>query len=590
MLTIDSPGLPASAGLYRFAGVEIDALRMQLRVDGRPVACPRKAFELLVLLCRAPRTVLPRAWLIDTLWPGGQVISDDALTQTIFRARAALGPYAASIATVRGVGLRLDAAVSIPAAPEQDSAVAVPAPLVRDESPSSRQVFRWALFSLAVLLAGLAVVFWPWSGAPVILDRGYGLYSDAIIGEQPETATLVREAFESEAIGERARGINLLEAVHRNDARTPIPALFLALWSNGSGHAEIARGWLEQARARIANRTDLYLNLLLDYITAEVEGTPRDIIHAAGAVLDLRPDAWRMRHARAHLMEYIGMREAALREISQIHVDGLVNRKLALVIADRASMGDVEGAQAILDRIPGSTEPTTHAFLNGRVAWSRGDFTAAHAQFLRAAESSHALARLDIFRQALFYAGAIETMWGRDDQALLTLERARAAAMGQSRIDEIDLCLFIAQLHLLAGRRAQAFAELDRALELTPEAVTGGVAFHAQLAALRMRPDAQWPRPGILPPDLEALWRAAEAVARRDRDLAQERLSEAQNLGIHDSRFADEARWLELALGLPVSAENVIDPPYPPLSRVVLRREIRQELAARGAETGPQRP
>jgi hypothetical protein len=67
-------------------------------------------------------------------------------------------------------------------------------------------------------------------------------------------------------------------------------------------------------------------------------------------------------------------------------------------------------------------------------------------------------------------------------------------------------------------------------------------------------------------------------------------LAEALNLGILDSRMADEARWLQLQLGLPLSAEAVIDPPYPPLSRIALRRQIRQSLAANDASPGPLRP
>jgi len=55
-------------------------------------------------------------------------------------------------------------------------------------------------------------------------------------------------------------------------------------------------------------------------------------------------------------------------------------------------------------------------------------------------------------------------------------------------------------------------------------------------------------------------------------------------------RLADEARWLELQLGLTVSEANPIDPSLPPISRVVLRRAIRRSLESRGIDPGPLRP
>ena len=590
MLSIGSPESSANPRAYRFAGVELDVERLQLRIDGHPAACPRKAFELLLLLCRAPETVLPRQQILDALWPGGQVISDEALTQAIFRARTALGPYAGLIATVRGVGLRLDAAVTannhaVPRASRPEPAIAAAEP-GRSRARAMQSV------RLAFVVALVAVVAWFAFRAPQpeLLNVGYGLTRDDILSEQPETAAMLVEAFESEANGERARGATLLEAVHRHDERTPIPALFLALWSDGTFSVEEAQAWLERARARVGENKALYPNLLLDYVAAEVEGDSDRIIHTAGALLDLRPKAWRMQHARAHLFEYSGMREAALREISQIRVDRLDDRKLALTIADRASMGDIEGAQAVLDSISPASNPATHAFLSGRVAWSRGDFDAAHAHFMVAVDRSHDQARMDIHRRCLIYAGAIEAMWGQDDQALSTLERARNVAGNRSQIDEADVAMLMAQLHFQAGRLPEAFAELDRALALAPGLVTDGIGTLTHMLAMRIRPETPLTRPDDMAPEAEALWRSANAVVQGERDVARQALAEALNLGILDSRMADEARWLQLKLGLPLSAEAVIDPPYPPLSRIALRREIRQTLAANGANPAPLRP
>jgi DNA-binding winged helix-turn-helix (wHTH) protein/tetratricopeptide (TPR) repeat protein len=590
MLSIGPPESANNPRVYRFAGVELDVERLQLRIDGQATACPRKAFELLLLLCRAPETVLPRQQIQDALWPGGQVVSDEALTQAIFRARSALGPYGGLIATVRSVGLRLDAAVTTvsPVAPRASRPE--PATVAAEPGRSGARALLAVQLALVVLL--LAVVAWFAFRAPQpeLLDAGYGLTRDDILSGQPETAAMLVEVFESEANGERARGAALLEAVHRSDERTPIPALFLALWSDGTATVEAAQAWLDQARARIADNKALYPNLLLDYVAAEVAGDTARIIHTAGALLDLRPGAWRMHHARAHLLEYSGMREAALREISQIRVDRLDDRKLAQTIADRASMGDIAGAQAALDSLSPASDPATHAFLSGRVAWSRGDFDAAHGHFMAAVDRSYDQARMDIHRRCLIYAGAIEAMWGQDDQALSTLERARNVAGNRSQIDEADVAMLMAQLHFQAGRLPEAFAELDRALALAPGLATDGIEILSHMLALRIRPEIPMTRPDDMPPEAEALWRSANAVVHGERDVARQALAEALNLGILDSRMADEARWLQLQLGLPLSAEAVIDPPYPPLSRIALRRQIRQSLAANDASPGPLRP
>lgn len=98
---------------YRFAGVVLDLHRGCLRVDGTEVAAAPLLLQLLQCLCESEGRLLPRQLLFDTLWPGGQVVSDAALSQLIWRLRAALGPYAECIATVRGSGVRLDAPVAV---------------------------------------------------------------------------------------------------------------------------------------------------------------------------------------------------------------------------------------------------------------------------------------------------------------------------------------------------------------------------------------------------------------------------------------------------------------------------------------------
>jgi len=590
MLTIGPSESSTHPRVYRFAGVELDVERLQLRIDGQASVCPRKAFELLLLLCRAPEIVLPRQQILDALWPGGQVISDEALTQAIFRARNALGPYGVLIATVRGVGLRLDAVVTTQS--QRDSTTATPEPAMATTEPVSVTARAGYPTGLAVLALVLVVAAWFAFRAPQpeVLDVGYGLTRADILSKEPETAAMLVEAFESEANGERARGATLLEALHRSDEATPMPALFLALWAGGVGAIESEQSWLDQARARIGDNKALYPNLLLDYVAAEASGNTEQIIDSAGALLDLRPEAWRMHHARAHLYEYSGRREAALQEIRQIHVDRLDDRRLAQTIADRASMGDIEGAQTILDRLSSANDPATHSYLNGRVAWSRGDFDTSHAHFTAAAEHGYDQARMDIHRRSLMYAGVIEAMRGQDEQALETLDRARNVAGDRSQIEEADLAMLMSQLHFQAGRLRLAYAELDRALAAADGLAVDGTGMHSQFLAMRLRPEIPLTPADSMPTEAGALWRSAHAFAHGDTDVARRALAEALNLGVLDTRLADEARWLQLKLGLPLSEESVIDPPHPPLSRIALRREIRQTMAATETSVGPLRP
>ena len=85
--------------------------------------------------------------LTQALWPGGQIISDEALTPVIFRARSALGPYVAHLRTVRGVGVRLDIAVTHlpvaePALGKQASAQRSEAESMDRVAPGPRRVIR----------------------------------------------------------------------------------------------------------------------------------------------------------------------------------------------------------------------------------------------------------------------------------------------------------------------------------------------------------------------------------------------------------------------------------------------------------------
>lgn len=588
-----------------------------MRVDGQARECSRKAFELLLLLVRNAERVLPRDAVMDVLWPGGQIVSDEALTQLVFRTRAVLGPYGPLLKTLRGIGLRLDAEVSlladttsptpadeaIKASPAESAAPAsATAPLSSEpameafgEPPARveavptvtvRGARRWAnAATVAVLLLALAVASWSWrdsAGSAQILDEGYGInVADAHV-THADSLALITEALHNEARGERKRGALTLEKVHAADPTTPVPALMLALWTNGDGNSDAGNRWLAQARERIGATPDLYCDFMLDYVSAELSGSAQQIIDSAGAVLNVRPHAWRMHSARAHLMEAIGMRTAALQEIQQVAVPRLGHRRRDMAIADRASMGDAEGAAALLDRLDAADDPPMYNFLRGRIAWSRGDFAAAESEFSQSAATALDAARIDLRMRSLLFAGAIQAMRGDDAAALATIEAARTVYAGRSVLFDIDLSLLLAQLHAAAGHDDAMNRELDRALATPPTAADDLLPLTAMYTALRLRPTRPQPRPAELSPAAASLWDAFEAWQQQRPEALTAALAAANQHGIGNTRWADEARWLQLRAGLRPDPPVTLDPPHPPISRVVIRRLIRAELARQG--------
>ncbi|HVH35793.1 MAG TPA: winged helix-turn-helix domain-containing protein, partial [Tahibacter sp.] len=494
---------------YRFADVVIEPEGRRIFVGARERAASRRAFDLLLALCEAPGRVLSRDELSDRLWPGGQIVSDEALTQAIFRARAVLGAQGERIVTLRGVGIRFDAEVQretpataaspspgLSVAPEAVEArapaasdvaaasvadradasaetdplgsepdlsspvaaaasvvvdapsvvspatatappvavapsvvtspaaaaasvvvsagvaetspaavspvVAIPAPVASPSMPAARKRSVVAFAALAALVLIAAVfAFWRWSlSGSQWVDQGYGIRAADVHAAQRDSVRLLGEAIRHDNRGDRARARALLETLNDSDAQTPWPPLLLAVWSVGAGNAADAERWLTRATERAQPLRDPYVNAVLRYVQAERDGSSADIIRYAGAVLDLRNEAWRMHLARAHLKHYQGLREAALEEIRQIGSFELGNRKLESALADRASFGDVAGAQAVLDGLARNGDAAAWDYLAGRIAWSRGDMAAARTAWERAAGEAQRNGRSDIGNRA----------------------------------------------------------------------------------------------------------------------------------------------------------------------------------------------
>lgn len=613
---------------FRFAGVVVDASAARLFVDGRERICSQRAMRLLLILCESPGVVLARQDVMDRLWPGGQIVSDEALTQAVFRTRACLDRYADRIVTIRGVGLRLDAEVEHdvePASREDDEAGEAGPPLAQFPAsaasptpaavalaastpastsiptptepprrrasdlappPSPARAHARRLGAALLLAVALTIAAW-WSqrtgDAPAIIDAGYGLLAADAHVSRDDSLPLLEDAFAYEAGGDRARARALLETVHQSDPRTPLPAIFLALWAVGGSDGVEAERWLQQSQQRLEALRDPMAAALHLYTRSELSANGQDVLRHAGAVLDLRPGAWQMRVARAHVLLSEGLREAALRELTAIDFGDLPHRKLAMALADRASLGDVAGAERELARIAQRhPDDETLAFLRGRIAWSRGDYAAAREAFALAAERARGSARFDLVNRATANLGIIAVIQGDLDAAIDWSERARVGMVETRwRRDEIDLSLVLAQLHALRGESDLAATELARAESVAARSSSPELRDLSRAVRERLLPVAD---DADLPDDADAalapLLEAHLAMRRGDRDAARGALATAARRLDPDSPLHDEVRLLSQALGLPVAPETRIDPPYPPLSRFATRLVLARQAGS----------
>jgi phosphate regulon transcriptional regulator PhoB len=91
-------------------GVSLDASRHLVTVDGRPVELTPKEFDLLHALLESAGRVLSREHLLNRVW--GYARADEIESRTvdvhIRRLRAKLGAEERRIATIKGVGYRLE--------------------------------------------------------------------------------------------------------------------------------------------------------------------------------------------------------------------------------------------------------------------------------------------------------------------------------------------------------------------------------------------------------------------------------------------------------------------------------------------------
>lgn len=95
--------------LDRAAPLRILSAGYRAELDGVPLALTRREYDLLLFLAEHPGQVFTRVQLLQTVWQQAFVSGQRTIDVHVRRLRAKLGERGPQIATVRGVGYRLDA-------------------------------------------------------------------------------------------------------------------------------------------------------------------------------------------------------------------------------------------------------------------------------------------------------------------------------------------------------------------------------------------------------------------------------------------------------------------------------------------------
>jgi two-component system response regulator MtrA len=96
-------------GVVRAGELEIDLAARTVRVDDAPVEMTRVEFDLLAALARRPGAAVARSWLADHVLDPEREGTERTLDVHVSRLRKKLGSCGGRIATVWGVGYRLEA-------------------------------------------------------------------------------------------------------------------------------------------------------------------------------------------------------------------------------------------------------------------------------------------------------------------------------------------------------------------------------------------------------------------------------------------------------------------------------------------------
>jgi Tol biopolymer transport system component/DNA-binding winged helix-turn-helix (wHTH) protein len=191
--------------VYEFDGFRLDPRRRSLTSpDGKPIALTGQAFDALVYLVEHAGELVPRAALVEALWPS-TVVEENSLSQAISLVRRALDDRC--IATVARRGYQFVADVRVLAAPDATVDAATPGDVRSPPQPmqpaARRTDRRLAVVGALIGAAGaLAATWW--------LVRGAGEPADPLLGASYRRLTDFEGAEEHAAISRDGRFVAFL--------------------------------------------------------------------------------------------------------------------------------------------------------------------------------------------------------------------------------------------------------------------------------------------------------------------------------------------------------------------------------------------
>ena len=425
------------------------------------------------------------------------------------------------------------------------------------------------VIALLVIAVAAVIVAKVVSDRRRIIDDGYALRASDVTSDA-ETRRLTELALRADASGDRSEAMELLREATRRDTRTPLPAAFLASFAYYNGnHAEGLR-WAAETKRRLGGASSTYESMLSRYLMPEPATATEMAL--SSSLLTLRPKAWRLRLALAHL--HLARREhsAALAELKQIDVAMLDDRRAALVLADRASLGDVAAASRDLERSRVAARPALLAYVRGRIAWSSGRPAEAARRFDEAVESATVQNLGPVANESSVLAGIARVGTGDLASALSTFDVAAAKAQQVGSTDNaIDAYAFAAYVAWRLGDQAGAERRLRAAASLADPRTNEATA-SLRLIALRMHADVGL-SPGPSEPAVATLIQAREAWALGETATASRLLDQSRSEGIDTTSFSEEAALLVADLGAPPRKFKP-DPPYPVRLRFVAIWEL----------------
>lgn len=450
--------------------------------------------------------------------------------------------------------------------------------------PSAHWLRSRALWlGLAVLSAAVSAPWWwpaigphlnwsanVWQTDPAL--RAFGLRSDNLHTERPETEALLQEAIRTEARGDAPAALVLLEGIHQSDKRTPVPAMLHSYWVSALGRRDDMLYWRAQATERLQSLDDPFLHMLANFLAADLDGSVDDSLRHSAALLALRPDAWFLHLARAHALSRRRLREAALTELQAIDVEHLGHRKLVDAIADRASFGDRAGAQAQFARLPADPNDPQLAYLAARLHYSDGDLAAARDSYLTAISLAQRSARFDIESRSLLWAGVYSGALGEYARARPLLHAAKQRLTDRSQFwYATDAALALAQLAAFEGDVDSVRSEVAAARALILSGNDRGEATMVDLVAARLTGEPV----GAARPDdddaAQAMRQARHLLQQGEHDGARRALERARSAGVETTEYVEEAALLARELDAPGFALRPIDPPFSPYTRFAAR-------------------